>query len=69
MALKIFPNSPQVHVNLGNALVNRWQLEEALFHYKEALRLNPKDHEAQMNLSSVQRMIAAEKLRHRKTTR
>ena len=64
-ALAIEPDNPTVHANLATALVNRWQLEEALVHYQEAVRLNPKDIETRMNLASVQQMIRARRARSR----
>jgi Flp pilus assembly protein TadD len=64
-ALKLNPNSPIVHMNIGNILVKRWRLEEARFHYSEALRLDPTNLEARMNLASVQRMLNAQKAKQR----
>jgi tetratricopeptide (TPR) repeat protein len=65
MALSISPDSPSVLVNLGNALAKRWELEEALLHYGEALRLKPDYDEAQLNFLSTQRMIESRNRRNR----
>ena len=40
-ALRINPDSPMAHNNLGSALALRGLPEEALMHYREALRLKP----------------------------
>ena len=42
-----------------NALAKRWQLEEALLHYGEALRFNPGYDEDRLNFLSIQLMLNA----------
>ena len=65
MAVKFSPNSPKTHINLGNELAKRWQLEEALLHYGEALRLKPNYDETRLNYISTQRMIESRKSRNK----
>jgi hypothetical protein len=44
-------------------LAKSWQLEKALLHYGEALRLTPDNEEAKLNFLSAQRMLNAKKSR------
>jgi tetratricopeptide (TPR) repeat protein len=44
------PNKARPHNNLGNALVRRGKVEEAVSHYSEALRIEPNYGNAHMNL-------------------
>ena len=37
------PDDAAAHVNLGNALDHKGDLDGAIAEYREALRLNPKD--------------------------
>jgi tetratricopeptide (TPR) repeat protein len=60
LALSIAPEEPRIH---GNALAKSWQLEKALLHYGEALRLTPDNEEAKLNFLSAQRMLNARKSR------
>jgi Flp pilus assembly protein TadD len=45
------PEDPQAHNNLGNALSEQGNLEEAMKHYREALQLNADNPEAHFNLA------------------
>ncbi len=45
-----YPTSYRAHVNLANALAAKGQLEEALAHNQQALRLHPEDSLVYMNL-------------------
>jgi tetratricopeptide (TPR) repeat protein len=40
-AVRLDPNSPSAHANLGNALVDQGELEQAVAAYHEAVRLEP----------------------------
>jgi tetratricopeptide (TPR) repeat protein len=40
-AVRLDPNSPSAHVDLGNALVDQGELEQAVTAYHEAVRLEP----------------------------
>jgi tetratricopeptide (TPR) repeat protein len=42
-ALRVMPNYPEAHNNLGLTLVTLGRIREATNHYAEALRLNPKN--------------------------
>ena len=47
------PNYGEGHNNLGNALLDKGQSDEALAHYQRALEINPKNAEAHYNLANV----------------
>jgi tetratricopeptide (TPR) repeat protein len=49
-ALRIEPNSPEIHNNLGVALYHRREFAEARVHYDRAFELQPTYLEAAMNL-------------------
>jgi tetratricopeptide (TPR) repeat protein len=49
------PDSWMAHVNLGVIVEDRGQVEEAVRHYRESLRIQPVQHEAYNNLGSVLR--------------
>jgi tetratricopeptide (TPR) repeat protein len=49
-ALRIRPDYPQAHNNLGSILAEQGKLEEAIFHYRQALRLDPNYQKARDNL-------------------
>ena len=57
--LQRWQTHPILHRSLANALYDSWQLEEALLHYRETVRLNPMDLEARQNLASVERLLRA----------
>jgi len=48
--LSLNPNNAIFHINLGFVLHNEGKLDEAMFHYQEAIRLNPKNAVAYYNL-------------------
>ena len=50
---KKYPNFVAVHNNLGNALVAEGKIEEAISHYKMAIKLNPDFADAYNNLGNV----------------
>ncbi len=49
-ALRITPESPDVHATLGDTLADLGRVDEALPHYKEALRIDPAHRTARQNL-------------------
>jgi Flp pilus assembly protein TadD len=51
-ALEVTANNPLAHDSLGSALSSKGQVEEAIRHYHEALRLNPVYPEAHYNLGN-----------------
>lgn len=52
-ALALRPQSPGVHLNLGNALFNTGKYDEAMACFREAIRLQPDYAEAHSNLGQV----------------
>ncbi len=40
-ALAVFPDYPQAHYNLADALVSQGELESAIAHYRRALAIDP----------------------------
>jgi tetratricopeptide (TPR) repeat protein len=42
-----------IHNNLGNALANKWELDDAIAEFKEALRINSNYSDAHYNLGMV----------------
>jgi tetratricopeptide (TPR) repeat protein len=64
-AIAIKPTHPILHRSLANALYDTWQLEEALLHYRETVRLNPMDLKARQNLTSVERLLRAQRARQK----
>jgi tetratricopeptide (TPR) repeat protein len=50
-ALKINPDHARVHFNLGNALLQKGNVNEAIVHYQRALKINPDFADAQNNLA------------------
>jgi tetratricopeptide (TPR) repeat protein len=65
MSLKIKPGNPLVHMNMGNAFVQHWQLEKALLHYGEAISLKPDFDEARLQFLITRQMIERKKARTR----
>ena len=51
--LRLLPSYASAHNNLGVALKNQNKLDEAAFHYKEAIRLDPRAADAHNNLGAV----------------
>src|SRR5207244_1864889 len=52
-ALRINPDYPQTHKNLGIALSQAGRIDDAIQHYKEALRIRPDYAEAHVELGSA----------------
>jgi tetratricopeptide (TPR) repeat protein len=50
-ALRMRPNSPEVHSNLGNTLRRINRIDEALVHYQKAIKLKPDLAEAHYNMA------------------
>ena len=65
-ALRIDPDSPAAHMNLGIALLAQGKPDDAIRHYEEALRIDPDDAKAQINLGNALSMQgrAGDALRH-----
>jgi Ca-activated chloride channel family protein len=57
---QITPKSNKTYYNLGNALAHTGQYEKAIAAYKEALKLNPKDADAQHNKKLLEEMLKKE---------
>ena len=53
IALRIKPDSPENHYKLGNLIVIKGRTEEALRHFREALRLDPSYHKAEEALTAT----------------
>jgi tetratricopeptide (TPR) repeat protein len=51
--LMFYPDSAEIHNNLGNALGAIWQLDEAIPHLQRAIQLNPDFAEAYSNLGNT----------------
>jgi tetratricopeptide (TPR) repeat protein len=49
--LRIGHNDVRAHINLGNVLLLRGNLGEAIAHYQQALRIDPHSAEAHLNLA------------------
>lgn len=56
-ALKIKPNSANLHFQLGGLYFRRMNLNEARRHFERAVRINPKLNSARLALEEVKRMI------------
>ncbi len=52
-ALSVTQRSSTAHYNLGHILADRDELEEAIWHYQQALRINPTDISAHNNLGNA----------------
>ena len=50
MAIKLNPGYALAHNNLGNALLQKGEIKEAIDHYRETVRLKPDLIAAQKNL-------------------
>jgi tetratricopeptide (TPR) repeat protein len=53
-ALRIKPDLPEAHYNLGIALEKAGRVPEAIQHYKQALRIKPDFTQAQNALARLQ---------------
>jgi Flp pilus assembly protein TadD len=51
--MKVRPNSPEIHNNLGNALLAQGRTEEAISHFRLAVKYRPDFAEAYFNLGSA----------------
>jgi Flp pilus assembly protein TadD len=51
--LQMQPNDADAHTGLGNALLRKGALKEAIAHYNEAMALAPKDPHSRSNLAWV----------------
>jgi Flp pilus assembly protein TadD len=47
------PNNPQAHTNLGVALASQGKIDKAIWHYSQALGIEPKCLEARINLGGA----------------
>ncbi len=56
-ALRVKPDSAEVHIIWGTALADRGRLAEALEHYRQALQIKPDHAAAQSNLLNVLRRL------------
>jgi Flp pilus assembly protein TadD len=56
-ALRLRPESPEVHNNLGLVLAQQGRLDAAAAHFREALRLRPGFQDAQLNLARAQALL------------
>jgi len=49
-SLRISPDNPNFHNNIGAELLKLGKIEQAITHFKKALQLNPNSPSAQNNL-------------------
>lgn len=49
----IYENSPNTHFNLAVALEKTGNIEKAIYHYEEALKVNPTDREAKIRIDKL----------------
>lgn len=49
----IYENSPNTHFNLAVALEKTGNIEKAIYHYEEALKINPADREAKIRIDKL----------------
>jgi len=52
-ASELLPEEPAIHRNLALALERLGRFHDAVFHYRETLRLNPADPEASAGLKRL----------------
>ncbi len=51
--LRINPNDPDLHNNLGVVLAGKGNLQEAEYHFQKALQINPDYTDAKNNLNKI----------------
>ena len=56
-ALELTPDNPRLHNNLGIVLMRRKSVNEAVAHFRTALKLNPAYEAARRNLAAAQRTL------------
>jgi len=56
-ALACVPENSLVHFNLGNALFQKGDVNDAILHYQKVLQINPGDADAHNNLANAQLQI------------
>ncbi len=49
----MYENSPNTHFNLAVALEKTGNIEKAIYHYEEALKINPTDREAKIRIEKL----------------
>jgi tetratricopeptide (TPR) repeat protein len=57
VAIKLNPDFAKAYNNLGNALLGKGRISEAISHYETAIRLKPDYAEAQKNLETALRSM------------
>jgi len=53
MGLQIDPDNADMHVKLGNVLVQKGQADEAISHFQQALQINPDNADTHVNLGNI----------------
>ena len=61
--MEITPDDSDAHNNLGVVLMKTGYIQEALMHFQEALRLNPRGEEARKNLQFAIAMQKKDKMK------
>jgi Flp pilus assembly protein TadD len=56
-ALQLDPKLADAHTDLAIALAHNGQLDEALLHFQEVVRLKPGDKTAQQNLAQAEALL------------
>jgi tetratricopeptide (TPR) repeat protein len=54
-AIALNGNAPADHYNLANALIHQWQSEQAIRHYRQAIRFKPDYYAAYASLGQALR--------------
>ena len=52
-ALKLDPEFPEAHFNLGNLLIQQGNIKKAIYRYKKAIEYNPSFADAYTNLANA----------------